>query len=84
MTLAKLYSTRAGIENRIAALHDHFDEKYHPYDYVKQVQEGHPDEGKYVLYIATSGSAKSVHLVPGPFVEIDSTWVLLPDPPIPE
>ena len=83
MKLAKLYSTRAGIENRIAALHDHFGEKYQPYDYVKQVQEGHPDEGKYVLYVATSGSVKCDHLVPGPLVEIDPTWVL-PDPPLPE
>ncbi len=82
---AKLYSTQAGIINRVNALNEHFQSKL-PEGYSmdrtdRVVGEGHADAGKYVLFVALGGSFKSDHLVPGPLVDCDDTWPFEDYPP---
>ena len=74
----KLYSTQAGIINRVNALNEHFQSQLPEGYFVDRtdrvVGEGHADAGKYVLFVAMGGTFKSDHLVSAPLVDWDDTW----------
>ena len=82
---AKLYSTQAGLINRIDALDEHFKNQLpagYSMGWTDRVILGPgADAGKYVLHVAMGGSFKSDHLVPAPLVDWDESWTFAEYPP---